>query len=221
MTLVPTAAPLQLSNGRTLGLAVGGGYVWATAADAGDLLRVDPATLAIERVHVGGSPIGIAVAGGSVWVAERDRGEVVRRDLQTLRPVGRPIHVGDRSGVAGGRRHFLFVGDAASGTVTRIDMRSGETTGPPIRVAEPANDAPALGIAPSGTSVWVSSFGSNTLTRVSATPSARPFRQSPRRAPRARRLRRALPRAGKVVAQHRRSRRAAARSRPARALSGR
>jgi YVTN family beta-propeller protein len=172
VTLAPIAAPLQLSTGRTLGLAVGGGYVWATAADTGDVVRIDPAKRTIKRVHVGGFPRGIVVAAGSVWFADRERGEVVRRDLQTLRPVGQPIHVGTDPAWMGSAGRYLFVGDADGGTVTRIDLRSGKRTGPPIRIAQPAKDAPAFAITPSGTSVWVSSFASNTLTRITATPSA-------------------------------------------------
>jgi virginiamycin B lyase len=172
VTLAPTAPPLQLSTGRTLGLAVGGGYIWATAADTGEIVRIDPAKRTIKRVHVGGSPRGIVIAVGSVWFADRERGDVVRHDLQTLRPVGQPIHVGTDPAWMGSADHFLFVGDADGGTVTRIDLRTGKTTGPPIRVAQPAKDAPAFAIAPSGTSVWVSSFASNTLTRITTTPSA-------------------------------------------------
>jgi virginiamycin B lyase len=172
VTLAPTATPLQFSTGRALGLAVGGGYIWATAADAGDVVRIDPAARTIKRVHVGGFPRGILIAAGSVWFADRQRGEVVRRDFQTLRPVGQPIEVGTDPAWMGSAGSYLFVGDADGGTVTRIDLRSGKRTGLPIRVAQPAKDAPAFAIAPSGTSVWVSSFASNTLTRITATSSA-------------------------------------------------
>lgn len=41
-TLTQKAAPLALSRGRGLGLAVGASYAWVTAADAGDVLRIDP-----------------------------------------------------------------------------------------------------------------------------------------------------------------------------------
>jgi YVTN family beta-propeller protein len=202
VTLAPTAAPLRLSNGRALGLAAGLGYIWATVTDTGDIVRVDPARRTIKRVHVGGSPLGIVVAGGSVWVADSERGEVVRRESQTLGTVGQPIHVGaDPAGMETAGR-YLFVGDANGGTVTRIDFVSGKRTGSPIRIAEAATDAPAFAFAPSGRSVWVSSFASNTLTRISATPSAAPARAvtaSSSVPPSKAAL--ALPRAGKVVAE--------------------
>ncbi len=202
VTLAPTAPPLQLSTGRTLGLTVGGGYIWATAADTGDVLRIDPATRTIKRVHVGGFPRGIAVAAGRVWFADRERGEIVRRDLQTLRPVGQPIRVGTDPAWMGSAGRYLFVGDADSGTVTRIDLRSGERAGPPIRIAQPAKDAPAFAMAPSGTSVWVSSFASNTLTRITATPSAASAPAvTASSAHESSTVARALPRGGKVVAR--------------------
>jgi len=167
-TLLPKAAPLSLSAGRALGLAVGGGYVWATASDAGEVLRIDPATRAVTPVQVGGFPVGIAVAGGSVWFVDRDRGQVSRLDPRTLEPVGRPIRVGGAPAWLARAGHYLFVGNALGGTLSRIDVRSGEAVGRPIRVAAPANAEPALAVAPAGNSVWVSSFASSTLVRVSA-----------------------------------------------------
>jgi YVTN family beta-propeller protein len=203
LTLAPTAPPLQLSTGRTLGLAVGGGYVWATAADQGDVLRIDPANRTITRVHVGGFPLGIAVAGGSVWFADRERGDVLRPDPGTVRAIGQPIHVGTHPAWIGSAGRYLFVGDAGSGTVTRIDTRSAKRAGPPIRIARPARDAPDFAVVPAGKSVWVSSFASNTLTRVSATPSAASATPAvtASSAKETSTVARALPLAGKVVAR--------------------
>ena len=202
LTLAPKAAPLPLSHGQTLGLAASGGYVWATAPDAGEVLRVDPATRSITRAHVGGFPVGIAVAAGSVWFVSRDRGELGRLDPRTLERVGKAIRVGgEPSWLARGGR-YLFVGDAVRGTVSRIDLRSGERAGPPIRVAPATKGSPALAVAPAGSSVWVSSFASSTLTRVSAAST----RSSPRAVVASSGQTAAakageLPRGGKVVAR--------------------
>jgi virginiamycin B lyase len=203
VTLAPTAPPLQLSTGRTLGLAVGAGYVWATAPDAGEVLRIDPAKRTIKRVHVGGVPLGIVVAGGSVWYADGERGEVVRYEPQTLRAIGRPIHVGSDPARLGSAGRYLLVGDTDAGTVTRIDVRSGKRVGPPIRIAEPAKDAPDFAVVPAGGSIWVSSFASNTLTRVTATPTAAsaPPAVTASSAAGTSTVARALPRAGRVIAR--------------------
>ena len=129
-TLVP-AARLPLSAGRTLGMASGGGYLWVTAADAGEVLRIDPETHAIKRVNVGGFPIGIVFTGGSVWFADHDGGKVVRLDPRSLRRVGKPIHVGTKPTWLVPAAGSLFVTDEHDGTVVRIDAHSGEQVGPP------------------------------------------------------------------------------------------
>ncbi len=171
-TLLPMADSLPLGTERSLGLAVGAGYVWATAADTGEVLRIDPVTRAIARRSVGGSPVGIVVAGESVWVADRARGSVVRLEPKTLRQVGEPIHAGVEPSWLGAAGRYLFVSDAGLGTVARIELRSGKPVGPPIRFAQPAKDVPEFAPATSGSSVWVSSFASRSLTRISATGSA-------------------------------------------------
>jgi streptogramin lyase len=149
-TLAQTSAPLRLSPGRTLALASGDGYLWATAADAGEVLRIDPATHAITRVRVGGFPIGIVVSGGSVWVADHAGGKVVRLDPRSLRPVGKPIRVGTKPSWLAAAAGSLFVTRQDDGTVARIDMHTGKRVGLPIRIAPPTSDAPAPSVAPAG-----------------------------------------------------------------------
>lgn len=168
LTLVPKASPLPLSRGRGLGLAVGGGYVWVTASDTGEVLRVDPATRAITPAHVGGFPVGVAVVAQNVWFLDRERGELGRLDPRTLQPLGKAIRVGGAPASLAWAAGYLFVGDPVRGIVSRIDVRSGKPAGRPIRVAPPANASPGLAVAPAGDSVWVSSFASSTLARVSA-----------------------------------------------------
>jgi YVTN family beta-propeller protein len=201
LTLAPKAAPLPLEQGRALGLAVGGGYVWATASDAGEVLRIDPVTHTITPARVGGSPVGITVVAGSVWFVDRDRAELGRLDPRTLRPVGKPIRVGGAPAWLARAADSLFVGDSRRGTVTRIDVRSGKV-GQAVRVAPPAKAAPDLTVAPAGSSVWVSSFASSTLARVSAsstTSAPRAVIASSDQAAAAKT--RALPRGGTVVAR--------------------
>ena len=169
VTLASASLPLRLSSGRTLALTSGVGFLWVTAADAGEVLRIDPATQAIKRVHVGGFPVGIVVTGGSVWFADQQGGKVVRLDPRSLRPVGEPIHVGTKPSWLAVAAGSLFVTDQEDGTVVRIDVKAGKRVGLPIRISRPARDAPAPSVAPAGRSVWVSSFASNTLTRINTT----------------------------------------------------
>jgi len=201
VTLAPKAAPLPLERGRALGLAVGGGYVWATASDAGEVLRIDPVTRTITPARVGGSPVGITVVAGTVWFVDRDRAELGRLDPRTLRPVGKPIRVGGAPAWLARAADSLFVGDSRRGIVTRIDVRSGKV-GQAIRVAPPAKAAPDLTVAPAGGSVWVSSFASSTLARVSASStSSAPRAVVASSGQTAAANTRALPRAGTVVAR--------------------
>jgi YVTN family beta-propeller protein len=167
-TLLPKEPPLRLSRRRALGLAVGGGYVWATASDAGDVLRIDPATQKVTPVQVGGFPVGITVEAGSIWFVDRDRAELGRLDPRTLKPLEKPIRLGGAPTWVAGATHYLFVGDSVRGTVRRIDVRSGKAVGRPIRVAPPANATSGLTVTPAGDSVWVSSSAASTLARVTA-----------------------------------------------------
>jgi YVTN family beta-propeller protein len=202
LTLVPKAPPLPLSRGRALGLAVGGGYVWATASDAGEVLRIDPATHKITPVRVGGFPVGITVVAGSVWFVDRDRAELGRLNPRTLQPVGQPMRVGGAPAWLARATHYLFVGDSVRGTVSRIDVRSRKAASRPIRVAPPAKAAPSLVVAPAGGSVWVSSFASSTLARVSASSTtSAPRAVIASSGQTAAANTRALPRGGKVVAR--------------------
>jgi YVTN family beta-propeller protein len=201
-TLLPKAPPLPLSRGRALGLAVGGGYVWATASDAGEVLRIDPVTQKITPVRVGGFPVGITVVAGRVWFVDRDRAEVGRLDPRTLQPVGKPIRVGGAPAWLARAGHYLFVDDPVRGTVSRIDVRSGKAAGRPIRVAPPAKAPPGLVVAPAGGSIWVSSFASSTLARVSASSTtAAPRAVIASSGQTAAATTGALPRGGKVVAR--------------------
>jgi hypothetical protein len=167
-TLAPSSAPIRLSSGRTLGLAAGAGYLWVTAADAGDILRIDPATYAIKRAHVGGYPVGIVVNGGSVWIANRSGGNVIRFDPGALRPIGAPIRVGPKPSWLAVAGNSLFVTDQDAGTIARIDVSSGRKVGLPIRIGAPATHGVAPAVASTGKSVWVSNFASNTVTHITS-----------------------------------------------------
>jgi hypothetical protein len=167
-TLAPSSAPLPLSRGRTPGLAFADGYLWVTAADAGEILRIDPATKAITHIHVGGFPVGIVVANESVWFADRSGGNIIRLDPGTREPIGDPIHVGAKPTWLAVVGDVLFVTDGDSGTITRIDTHSGRRVGLPIRIASSDRDGVAPAVASAGQSVWASSFASNTVTRITS-----------------------------------------------------
>lgn len=185
-TLAPIAPPLELSatSYAVHGLAFGGGYVWASEDSAGDVLRINPTTRAITRVHVGGSPIGVVLASGSIWVTDDTDAAVLRLNPRTLREIGRPIPV--RSGdtfYLGASDGYVFIANATDGTVTRIDTRTGKIAGTPIRVAPAsgANIGSAYAIAPAGAVVWATSPSTDTISRIQPPPRSDGRRSATRR----------------------------------------
>ena len=173
-TFATVAPALALGTGRLFGLTWGDGYVWATAGDNGDLLRIDPSTRTISRVHVGGFPIGIALAGGSVWVIDNANDTVLRLNPNTLRAIGHPIPTPSGGafylGATGG---YVFIANQANGTITRINDQTGKTAGPPIRIAPTttnSNYSAAYAIAPTGSAIWATSPTTDTVSRIRARP---------------------------------------------------
>ena len=172
-TLAPTSTPLRLTDGRALDIASGAHYLWVTAADEGDLLRIDPATERIRRVQVGGVPAGVVVVGTSVWYADSEAGTVARRDVETLESIGDPIPVGRHPAGLAAAGGSIFVSQD-DGTVSRIDAATGQV-GDAIRIA-PRSGAGTLSMAAVGSSVWVSSSGADTVSRVVPEPAVGPLR---------------------------------------------
>jgi hypothetical protein len=173
-TLAPVAPPLALTRTRVYGLAWGAGYVWASASDDGDILRINPTTRTITRAHVSGFPIGIVLAGGSVWVIDNANNRVLRLNPSTLREIGQPVHT--PSGGAfylGATDGYVFIANESNGTITRIDESTGTSTGAPIRIAPAthnSNYSAAYAIAAAGSAIWATSQTTNTISRIQAQP---------------------------------------------------
>jgi YVTN family beta-propeller protein len=75
--------------------------------------------------------------------------------------VGSPIAVGNNPRDVTSAGGFVWVANTDSGTVTRIDARTGRVAGDAIPVGEkPASIAAGAG------SVWVSNSGDGTLSRL-------------------------------------------------------
>jgi streptogramin lyase len=174
-TLAPIAPPLALTRtSNVFGLAFGGGYLWASAGDDGDVLRIDPATRRITRAHVGGFPIGLVLEGGSVWVIDNDHDTVLRLDPRTLRQTGKPVHTPHGGAFyLGATDGHVFIANDTDGTITRIDARTGKTAGAPIRIAPATHSkssSAAYAIAPAGDAIWATSDTTDTISRIEARP---------------------------------------------------
>ena len=121
-----SAAARRASSGRLDGFAVGGGFVWAAATQAGTLYRVDPRTSAVRFRDLGGVTLRPVFGFGHVWMCVD--GTMQRIDPRTLRD--------NRSGTGlGGEREYvpgygsMWRHDAASGTLMRFDPQTGDVAG--------------------------------------------------------------------------------------------
>jgi DNA-binding beta-propeller fold protein YncE len=120
-------------------LALDGGTLVAIGGTAGRLLRLDARTgvPTARAVGVGRDPIALALGSGTVWVSSLDQPRALRElDLRTGRVLVGPVRAPGRAGraddlaLAGG---VLWVTNAY-GIVSRIDLRTGEPRGRPLRV---------------------------------------------------------------------------------------
>lgn len=67
----------------TQALAAGHGSMWVTCPGDGEVARIDPTTLTVERIAVGGIPVGITADTRSVWIADNEGGALVELDPAT------------------------------------------------------------------------------------------------------------------------------------------
>ncbi len=156
----PIGRPVRVGTGVS-GVAVGGRWLWATNPRRGQLLRLDKdGGRVLETIALGGAPGPIALGGGRVWVADEDGagvtavnsegGRVYRRGLP---PHAAPLRLATGAG-------GLWVSNASSGEVRRIDLDS-------LEVGEPT----AVGRGPAGVTVarglvWVANSRSDTVSKV-------------------------------------------------------
>jgi serine/threonine-protein kinase len=155
-----SGAPIDLGQG-VAAVAVGGGSVWVTDARTGEILRVnDESGRVSQRIKVGGHPGPLVYGGGRVWVADTDGAGITAVNAKGGRIVRRhlPPHVAPlrlATGAGG-----LWVSNATTDTVRRIDL-STFALGTPI----PAGRRPA-GITVADGLVWVAATRSDAVTRV-------------------------------------------------------
>jgi DNA-binding beta-propeller fold protein YncE/predicted Ser/Thr protein kinase len=152
--------PLQLERGIA-GVAVGADSVWVASPRTGDVLRIDGERGIVEgRIRVGGKPGAIVFGGDRVWVADEEGrgvtainaagGRVLRRGIA---PHAAPLRLAVGAG-------GVWVSNAASGTVWRIDLGTA-VAAPPA----PVGRGPA-GITVGGGVVWIANSRGDSVTRL-------------------------------------------------------
>ncbi len=155
-----SGAPLRLERGLS-GVAVGADSVWVSSPRAGDVLRIDGDTGRIERrIAVGGRPGAIVFGGDRVWVADGDGGGITAINADGGRVIRRhiaPHQAPLRLAVGAGA---VWVSNAASGSVRRIDLGTA-VAGRPIVIGRGPS-----GITVGGGFVWVANSRGDSVTRV-------------------------------------------------------
>jgi DNA-binding beta-propeller fold protein YncE len=153
-------APLEMPPG-VAAVAVGGGSVWVTDSKTGQLLRIDDETGGVtQRIRIGGDPGPLVYGGGRIWIADAKGagitavnakgGRVVRRDLP---PHIAPLRLATGAG-------GLWVSNATSSTVRRIDLGTFAVGAPIAAGRRPAGITVASGL------VWVADTRADAVTRL-------------------------------------------------------
>ena len=102
--------------------AFGEGALWIACQGDGSVYRLDPTDLHIvARIQLGTRPSGIVTGGGAVWVTLYDEFAVAKIDPRTNALVGEPIPVGVRPVLAAWGADALWVANAWSKNLSRID----------------------------------------------------------------------------------------------------
>jgi len=149
------------------GVAIGAGSVWVSNPRSGTVVRTDSEGRVIARVEVGGRPGAVAFGGGRVWVADEAGAGITAIDAagndvyrRGIAPHSAPLRLAVGAG-------GLWVSNATSGAVRRVDLGSA-TAGEPI----PVGRGPA-GITVGNGYVWVANSRSATVARVDPSVNAR------------------------------------------------
>jgi virginiamycin B lyase len=164
---IPVTERIQVPAGPGW-LEVGYGSIWVSKSDTHEVLRIDPiAGRVVAKIPVGGDPeLGIGVGLGFLWIPDPKNGTITQISPDTNRVV-RVIKVplaADPEGSIGVGAGSLWVltnnGGTDSGTLTRLDARSGKVQAnipvqPQSHAALFAFDA-----------VWVTSSVKNTVRRI-------------------------------------------------------
>jgi DNA-binding beta-propeller fold protein YncE len=153
-------APVELPPG-VAAVAVGGGSVWVTDSVTGRLLRIDDESGGVtQRIKVGGRPGPLVYGGGRIWVADTKGAGITAVNAKGGRIIRRhlPPHIAPlrlATGAGG-----LWVSNATSSTVRRIDLGTFAVGAPIAAGRRPAGITVADGL------VWVADTRADAVTRV-------------------------------------------------------
>ena len=111
---------IKLGGGQPSDIAYGRGAIWATLADADQLVRVDPRTFNMATVAVGREPAGIAVRGREIWVANRASSTLTRVDAGSGRLRAEELEVPLNPSAIAVAGRGVWTGSLATGRVVEV-----------------------------------------------------------------------------------------------------
>jgi serine/threonine-protein kinase len=150
-------------------LVYGGGRIWVADTEGAGITAVNAKGGRIVRRHLAPhtAPLRLATGAGGLWVSSATTGQIHRIDLGTLAP-GAPIPAGRRPAGITVAEGLVWVADARSDSVTRVDPSLQAVSGAPIAVgAHPG------GIDAGPDLLWVTLAGEDAVRRLEL-PSGEP-----------------------------------------------
>jgi serine/threonine-protein kinase len=159
--------PLCDVPSSTRGIVEGGGFVWLTVANTGDVWRLDPAQCdEHERIHLAddANP-GVIAAGGNpqqIWAGDGVAPNIYRIDEGTLE--AQPFGVGGSPTGIALDPGSVWISIGQSDEVVRLDASSGQPRDR-IALADAGCDGPR-GLAVGAGGVWVGCYGSGLMVLI-------------------------------------------------------
>jgi DNA-binding beta-propeller fold protein YncE len=150
-------------------LVYGGGRIWVADTEGAGITAVNAKGGHIVRRHLAPhtAPLRLATGAGGLWVSSATTGQVHRIDLGSF-AAGAPISAGRRPAGITVADGLVWVADARSDSVTRVDPSLQAVSGAPIAVGEHPG-----GIDAGPRSVWVTLAGEDAVRRLEL-PSGEP-----------------------------------------------
>ncbi len=150
-------------------LVYGGGRVWVADTDGAGITAVNAKGGGIARRHLGPhtAPLRLATGAGSLWVSSATTGQIHHIGMAAF-AIGKSIPAGRHPAGITVADGFVWVADARSGSVIRVDPSVQAVTAAPIEVGERPG-----GIDAGPNSLWVTLAGAGAVRRLEL-PSGEP-----------------------------------------------
>jgi DNA-binding beta-propeller fold protein YncE len=143
-------------------LVYGGGRIWVADSEGAGITAVNAKGGRVVRRHLGPhtAPLRLAAGAGSLWVSSATTGQIHHIGLAAF-AIGKPIPAGRHPAGITVAHGLVWVADARSGSVIRVDPAVHAVSGAPIEVGE----APG-GIDAGPNLLWVTVAGEDAVRRL-------------------------------------------------------